>query len=283
MTNTKENINNFKLPNLPVIYWLLIRIIFLVGVLCLSLSRQVNFEILSQILELMGSFLVIAVPVELIREFFFEKINRASFVSEVSKFFDDKIDAELIQARKFGLGRIENSLPVAQIFNDLQQGDTLWWLDTFCAGHKTWIESAKQAIQRGAPINMLILDPTSSFCVMRATEIGDFFTNESFTDELRLFIKDFEKCRNDFINQKNVLGHLDIVTYNNLLGVPCYIVTRDGKPIYAYSSMYLSKSTSINFPHFNWEQGPMCEYLYHYVKGKYDLIKAEQQSCTLAK
>jgi hypothetical protein len=32
----------------------------------------------------------------------------------------------------------------------------------------------KQAIQRGAPINMLILDPTSSFCVMRTTEIGDF-------------------------------------------------------------------------------------------------------------
>jgi len=110
-----------------------------------------------------------------------------------------------------------------------------------------------------------------------------FFTNESFTDELRLLIKDFEKCRSDFINQKNVLGHLNIVTYNNLLGVPCYIITRDGKAIYSYSSMYLSKSTSINFPHFNWEQGPMCEYLYHYVKGKYDLIKAEQQSCTLAK
>jgi len=265
MTNKKENANDFKLPNLPINKWLLILLVFLSGLLCLLISRHIeNYKIFSLILELLGAFLVIAIPLEILRELFFEEATRASFALQVSQLFDDKIDAELIQARKFGLDRIENSLPVKVLFDRLQQGDTLWWLDTYYPGHKIWIDNIRLAVQRGVSINMLILDPLSPFCAMRAKEIG--YTNESFTAELRFFIADLEECRRN-LNQKN--GHITIFIYNNLLGVPCHVVTRDDIPIYAYSSMYLNKPTHVgDFPHFCWSQGPMCEILFNYVKEK---------------
>ncbi len=278
MTNTKENIKNFKLPALPVNKWLVILLVFLGGFLCLVISRQIQNQLFSLILDLVGGFLVVGIPLEILRELFFEEANRASFVAQVSQVFDDKIDAELIQARKIGLNRIENSLPIKKIFDELQPGDTLWWLDTFSPGHKTWIDYAKRAVQRGASLNMLILDPNSPFCAMRAKEIGELFTSESFIAELSLFIADFKEFQRNLNKQKKLLGHMEILLYNDLLGVPCYIVTRADKPIYAYSSMYLAKPTGVDFPHFYWNQGPMCEILFDYVKKKYDSIKTKPQT-----
>lgn len=278
MTDRTKRIVNIKLPKLAVNKWLLILLIFVVGFLCLIISRQIEHnELLSLILDLFGAFLVVAVPLEILKEIFFEAANKEAFAHEVSQLFDEKIDAELIQARKFGLDRIENSFPLIEMFDSLQPGDTLWWLDTFCPGHKTWLPHVKHAIARGASINMLVLDPDSSFCSMRAKEIGDIFTDESFVAELRLFISDFEECRRILEKQHKLVGHFDIVRYNDLLGVPCYVVTRNDRPIYGYSSMYLTQPTGVEFPHFCWTQGGMCEILFIYIKGKYDRAIAMAQ------
>jgi|GEM_PF-3023147 hypothetical protein len=278
MINTKEIFKDYKMPNLPALHWLVITTIFLLGVSFLLLGRIFEKQgILSQFLDLVGSFLVIAIPLEILREFFFEKISRESFVRQVSKLFDEKIDTEMMQTRKFGLSRIYDFLPIEKLFDDLLPGDTLWWLDTYCPGHKRWIENVKNAIQRDVIINMLVLDPSSPFCSLRAQEIGGLYTTDSYISELKLFIKDFEKCR-DVLTSQNALGYLDIIIYNDLLGVPCYIVTRNEKPIYAYSSMFLTKSTGTGFPHFYWEQGPMCISLYQYVKEKYDKNKAAKNA-----
>lgn len=246
---------------------LIISVLFFIGFSLLLLSKQIENETCSLIVELLGSFLVIAIPVEIIREVFFEEVNRASFTQEVSQLFDDKIDAKLIQAREFGLGRIDDSLNVKAMFDKLEPDDTLWWLDTFCPGHNQWIEHVKKAVQRGASINMLILDSKSTFCEMRAKEIEESYTKGSFNSELNLFIEDFKQCK-ESLKQKKYPGSLKIFLYDDLLGVPCYIVTKNNKAIYAYSSMYLTEPTGVKFPHFYWREGLMCNYLYNYVVKK---------------
>ena len=251
--------------------WLLIAVIFLIGFACLLISRiwLTQNTIYSLIVDLIGGFLVIAVPMEILKELFFKEDNLSSFENRINHLFESKIEGVLIQAKKFGLESIENSLPIKQLFDDLKAGDTLWWLDTFSPGHKQWLDNVEKAILRGAVINMLIPDPNSELCAMRADEIGGFYKPEKFTTELNIFIEDFTECKK-FINKNTLGGDINIVLYNDLFGVPCYIVTRDDQPIYAYSSMYLTKPTGVDFPHFRWNQGAMIQILFTYVKNKFD-------------
>lgn len=249
-------------------------LIFAAGFVCIILSEQINYKIISTLLHLLGSFLVIAVPLEILRERFFEKENIKSFVESVSQLFDQKIDDQLIKAREFGLDRIEESLSFEKLFKELKKDDTLWWLDTFCPGEIQWIKHFKNAIQSGVKIKMLIMDPNSSLCEMRAKELGEPFSTEdddtelNFTKQLKGFLQTF------FDLEKKSTGHLNIVLYNDLLGVPCYVVERNNQPIYTYSSMYLTKPTGLGFPHFRWNKtankDDMCDILFSYVKEKYN-------------
>ncbi len=269
MASSGGNIKSDTHPTL--IKWILILAIFLLGFIFVLTGKlyATQGSILALILDLLGGFLVIAVPLEILRELFFEKDNIASFVTQVEGLFDRKIDLQ-IRARQFGLIRIEESLLFDKVFDSLKPGDTLWWLDTFSPGHKGWIDHVEAAIRHGASVNMLILDPESPLCAMRAEEIGGYYKPERFRNELETFIADFKECQKT-VNEENSKGaRLTISLYRDLLGVPCYIVVRKNQPILAYSSMYLTKPTGVDFPHFCWNQGPMCDILYSYVMGKYN-------------
>jgi hypothetical protein len=218
-----------------------------------------------------------------------EMMNFRILHNEIVEQLKKKLDEELVQARKFGLSRIENKLPIENLFGDLKPGDTLWWLDTFCPGHNAWIHNVKEALLRGASINMLILNPESDFCRLRAEEVlgnPTHTTVESYQDELRKFLRNFCELKKQFDEKTNLdysghVGRLDIVTYDDLLGVPCYVVTKDNVPIYAYSSMYLAHSTGVDFPHLFWSHGDMLKNLYIYVKNKYEKAKLKKENLSL--
>jgi hypothetical protein len=264
-----SNILDSKDDKLSLSKKLLILVIFLCGILCILIGRQLqNNEIISSILGLLGSFLVIAIPVEIIKEMFFEKGNLKKYIDAVSVIIDEKNDS-VNQAKKFGLARIEESLPIDKLFKDLKPGETLWWLDTFCPGHSHWIKDVGDAVERGVSIKILILDPTSNIAKLRAEEVKKDYTNGSYIRDLSSFKHDFEEWQKYLEKEKN-LDLLEVLVYDDLLGVPCYIVTKNDKPIYAYSSMFLTKPTGVKFPHFYWIEGEMCDTLFSYVKEKYD-------------
>jgi hypothetical protein len=284
------------MPKLGPIQWVIILFFFAIGIICLLISKQIqNDDTYSLIFELVGAFLVVAIPLEILREFFFEKANKEAFVKEVGELFDEKIekanrkafvtevsnlfDEKIEGAAKLGLNSIIDSLSadrLSEIFGTLKPGDILWWHYTYCPGHKMWRDSVTKAVKRGASVKMLVLDPESQFSAMRAEEIG--YSKDSFDRELRLFIGDFEESQKILENEKDSLGHLEIVRYDGLLGVPCIVVTRrdqsgNDSPFRAYSSTYLSRPTGVNFPHFVWnwtKKDDMCDTLYQYVRGKYD-------------
>ncbi len=246
---------------LTPVKWLLIAVIFLAGVLSLVISEDIRkeYHLASLILHLFGAFLVIAIPIELLRECFFEEANLTSFVEQVDKLFDRKIDATLVNARNYGLDSIRDSMSFQVLFDGLRPGETLWWLDTFSPGQKQWIQNLEQALVRGTSVKMLVIDPVSPLCDMRAEEIGGYYKTPAFKAELEVFLMDMQACAVDCKSKTGAAGVLEVVTYNDLLGVPCYVVTHDDRPLYGYSSVYLGRPTGVAFPHFVWKQGPMCE------------------------
>jgi hypothetical protein len=272
--DTEENQNKKKYRGLTLFNWLLIAFIFVLGAICLLMSQLPifgDYKNLSLILNMVGGFLIVAIPLELLREFFFTEANLSSFENRVEQLFDKKIDGALLQARKFGLQRIEDSLPVTKLFTSLKAGDTLWWLMTFCPGHKMWIKHVEEAVAAGAVINMLIPAPDSPLCALRAEEITeDYYSVERFNKDLTTFIEDFLECQKVVTRSTNTGGSLNFAFYNDLHGIPCYVVTRGGQPVYAYSSMYLTKPTGVGFPHFHWHQGLVADNIYEYVKNKYN-------------
>jgi hypothetical protein len=269
---------------MPTWIWLILFLILGFSSFVISKSGYFENEIINLLFELSGAFLTIAIPLEFIRELFYSQIHETEFKKLVGDLFDEKIDRKLLDATKLGLDHIDKSLYIEKLFDELQAGDTLWWLDTFCPGEILWIGHVKRAIQRGVIVNMLILAPDSPLCAMRAKELEPRFTSESFTEQLNRFYNEFKRYQNEF-EEQGFKEKLNIVLYHDLLGVPCYIVERDKQAIYAYSSMYLTEPTGANFPHFCWNKGEMCDILFSYVKGKYIrsmtnsvVVKANQAS-----
>jgi hypothetical protein len=113
---------------------------------------------------------------------------------------------------------------------------------------------------------MLILDPTSIIAELRSKETVNNYSN--YIGSLNNFKTEFECWDKKFPGFQHCI-------YNDLLGSPCYIVTKHDQktnndiPIHAYSSMYLTKPT-LNSPHFYWIDGPVCHALFEYVKEKWD-------------
>jgi hypothetical protein len=70
-----SNLSKNGKTRISIVKWLLIGLIFIVGFSCLLVSRQIHkeYELGSLILDLFGAFLVIAIPLEVLREIFFEK------------------------------------------------------------------------------------------------------------------------------------------------------------------------------------------------------------------
>lgn len=274
------------MPKIPLINWVLLFFTLSVGIILLFVSRDIieNHENISFLLNLVGSFLVIAVPLELLRIFFFEEANLNSFADQVSKVFDAKIDT-LFNAKEIGLGAIVESLPIENMLKDLNQDETFWWLDTYYPYPKRLRKCLDDAIKNGVSIKMLIHCPDPAFCDMRANEINYVTLQNEFKNELVKFHQYFLAYQEEI--EKERPDQFEIIPYNDLIGVPCYIVTDKDKttgkekPIYAYSSMYLTDATGTDFPHFRWTRGRMCDILFDYVKQKYERNKAPTQSCPL--
>ena len=126
-----------------------------------------------------------------------EKLLQLSF-----SVLDDKIDAELIQARKMRFGRIVDSSPIPKLFDDLKKGDTLWWLDVYCPNHDEWMCHVDKAIQRGASIKMLIPDPDTPFCHLRAEEISEYYKNDKYILNLRILRRILKIIKKSLMNKE---------------------------------------------------------------------------------
>lgn len=251
---------------------LIILILLLIGIIFYLVSKREEIPYLEVRLglELIGAFLIISIPMEIIKEYLLKDKELKNFAGIVSILINEKIT----KTSKFGFHTIEDELPVKKILNSLQKDETLWWLDTFSLELMNYYKNDFiAALDKGAYIKMFILEPDSRIAKLREQETKYNYGN--YTENIRAFKNTIEHMAKDYEN-------LELCPYDNLLGVPCYIVTKkdaikntDGtityadKPICAYSSMYLNDVT-IHSPHFYWNEGKICNALFDYVKIKKD-------------
>lgn len=231
---------------------LTIALSFIFGLLLLLLSNN-YFEafIPKTISGLLGAYLTISVIVNLMHKWFLKPSEDLSKINEIESLIDNKIDNVLLNTSKYGFDGLIDEMDFRSLFDSIGKGDVLWWLDTFSPGHSAWENHMKQALIRGANINMLVLSPKASLLIKnRAMELGGQYTEQRFLGDLQRFLDSMKHIRDETASAK---GKLNIRLYDETLGIPIYVVTEKENAKYAYSSFYLCTPTAVSFPHIKWK------------------------------
>ena len=241
-------------------------IIFLMGASLIIVSFFV-VEPWKTILSGVGGFLIISVLMPYAYEVTLKARDTEERIVELKRILDEKIDQSLSGSFRRGLVSFDAEINFTKLFNELNNGDVLWWLDTYAPDHKRFIEHLQEALNRGVIVNFMVLHPNSDNCRYRAGEIVDgIYDYDRFSAELRRFWEDVKSCK----PPANSGGKVNMCLYSDLPCIPMYLVSRAEHPIYAYTSFYLRKPTGYRFPHIRWEKGEMLSHFYDYIKFKWE-------------
>ena len=201
------------------------------------------------VVQIVGSFLSVTILAQFLYVTFIRPIDDHRLEKNIETIIGKKIEKIFTQSSYFGFGGFVKEINVAEIYDSLGPKDILWWLDTYDPHYRSWINNLRNALELGASIKMLVMNPSSTLVDMRAKELGKEFDNGIFKKELESFLHCINSIRNDegYVN-------LEIRLYSDMPAAPIYIVERKGKPIIAYSSYFLGKATSVGFPYMRWER-----------------------------
>jgi hypothetical protein len=254
-----------------IIFLTLVLLFVLGGVLLLEAELTEHNPLIKEVLTLLGSALVISVPVSYVYKLTFRPLDDEKHAADLKLLLDDKIDSLTKSRYVFRLGAIQECIDFPTVFRGLKKGQQLYWLDTWAPAFDAFQLNMEEALKKGADIRMLILDPSSKMCQLRAQEIGGAI-GAGFLESQALFLKTMENMQQ---RTSTADGKLEIRTYDELLGIPCYIVCENDKPIHGWSSLYLGDATGVTFPHFFWEggEGSVLDEIYKYVKEKWERNK----------
>jgi hypothetical protein len=245
--------------------------LFLVGLVLFIVSAAfVTCELWKTVLNIIGAFLAVSVATSFLYSVTLRPRDDAVRKEELRDLLDQKVE-EIIEGRLvYGLDGFIQEMDYAQLFDDLNKGDELWWLDTYAPVYKAWIEHMGKAIDRGAKIKMLALDPRCQNADHRAEEIkGELYSPRRFKSELKNFIDNVSI----YIKEKSGEEAAFLLRkYKDLPCIPIYLVCRENKPIYAYTSFFLGAPTGVEFPHMGWRSGErgLLNHFFDYIKNKWD-------------
>lgn len=254
-------------------------VIAIAGATLLALSQQIGeihfpFNVpgvlVTRVVSSLGSFMIVAgLYTNSIRPFF-ANFERARERNELLALFDSSLDRLANNVFRFGLTEIRTEMSFDALFDGLQHGDELWWLDTYAPNHTGWQTKLENALARGANVRMLVLDPSSAMGELRANELPKRFTPEVFHNELIVFLRDMTSIA----RESGRAGRMELRIYKDLLGCPIYMVRRGGTVQYVYSSMYLGVATGTGFPHLRWkpemQDNDVTRYFVSYYSRKWD-------------
>lgn len=246
-------------------------------------------EILKTPLQLVGSYTLVTVTVALFYSAFVRRREEEMRKEELRDLLNEKLDAVVDAALKYGLLGFVPEMDFVGLFKSLEPGDELWWLDTFDPAHAKWRASMANAVARGATVNMLIQKPHCENANHRAREItargtGASYEPAPFNADLEAFLAHMQRYAASSNGKLEPGGSLNITEYQDLPGMPIYVVVRGGVPAIAYSSFFLTAATGESFPHMKWGPGQssMLDILYNFVKEKWDRNQRPNQPLRLA-
>jgi|ERR1035441_151492 hypothetical protein len=205
-----------------------------------------------------------------------ERHEIASYVAQLSEPMGTLIsNQELLFAQRVklripdaGLGGFLGVIPKMDFegaFENLEPGDEMLWLDTYCPSLRSSEDAIFDAVGRGARVQMLAIDPGAPNCAARAEEIQEAgFTESMFRNEATqglAHIRGYASGRAKVIPR----GTIEIRLYDGLPCIPMYVALRDGRPQVGYSSFFLTRAT-FHEPHVVWGPEPPGGFLERFVE-----------------
>jgi hypothetical protein len=166
------------------------------------------------------------------------------------------IESSLVPgATRFGLVRMQSGVNLASLCDSLDSGDELLWLTSYNASLSTFETRLRAALERGARIRMLVVNPNSQVAAFRALELKDSlgFSVEEYRLQARGYI---ERLRQQVEQvSPSFRLNLEIRTFRDLLCVPMYIHRRRDRPIAALTTYFLGTGIHDQI-HLEWATSP---------------------------
>ena len=248
---------------------------FVVGILVLIIATliQDKYSIGASVLTAIGTVFSLSVAVHFFDQAFQRRKRREELREDIQYGLES-----LEHQGKVGLHQVLPEMKFDALFDELKKNDTLYWLDTYNANFKLWANSLQRALERGAKFRILIIDPNADTLKYRLAEIQDVGVDLIAAKEA------IRSLRNVLTDLKiRFPDALEFKLYDTLPTMPAYVIERSGKPVRAYSSLFLSRQTQMGFPHFVWskplDKNSEYDFLQHihaHVRRKWEMTAAAQ-------
>ncbi len=224
-----------------------------VGLFVFATLRENPSPYIESIAEV-SLFVAVTIATHFIYHFFEEEEH----IDQVKEAIDETaariLEGSIAAASRYGLAGFQERLDYGRLLDSLRPNDELLWQDTFAQSYAIFMSRLKPALERGCKIRMLVIDPQCDNALYRAQEIGDnlFDDPAMFSNQVANFISTISSIAG---KAKSAPGSIEVRTYNDLPGVPLYIVRSSGNLTHGYSSYFFHRATD-GFFHIHWRFTP---------------------------
>lgn len=220
----------------------------LLGTVAYLLAATVGSDVLRSILQAVGTFLIGTVVIGYAYQYFLSEEIEDRMVAKLDEVLEHRIDRLIPEASRYGFAGFVQAAP-RRAFEALGPGSELLWLDTYSPDLPLFGAQLRQAVERGARVRMLVIDPEAGTTRMRAEEIVEpGYDPSKFCGEARAFLAYLADAAEDLADAP---GSLEIRCYDDLPCVPMYLHLRDGKPASGITGFFLT-DPSFDQAHLSW-------------------------------
>jgi hypothetical protein len=202
----------------------------------------------STILQSVGSFLVGTVVIGYAYQYFLGEEMENRTVAKLDDVLRERVDNMFPGADRYGFSGFATEIP-RSVFDDLEEGDELLWLDTYSPDLRLFLPRLCRAVQKGASLRMLVINPGAETARLRAKEIlGVGYEESTFCDDTLDFLSVLADAAADLIEAP---GNLEVRSYSDLPCVPMYLRLRTDREISGITGYFLSEP-SFDTVHIKW-------------------------------
>jgi len=246
--------------------WLISLLLFIAGYSVYIVTDKKE-DFFYKLINNTGLFISTILAVQFIHNIIIRRHENLLLKMEINEATKKITENILPSYHRWGFRGFVNNLNISELFDQLQEGDELLWLDTYAPSLHLCIERFDNAIRRGAKIRILALMPDSTIAKLRGSEIKQpGFSQELFLTDLKLFINELSR-----LVSRHDINSLQVRIYTDLPGIPMYIRLRDGIPVWGLSGFFLSRASE-NFAHIEWTfaENGMLKYFTEYFNNKWN-------------
>jgi hypothetical protein len=235
-----------RIRRLGWLQWLIFLVLLSFGVIMLLIAGDHPSGAGKSVLREIGIVTIGTVLVSLVYEFVLRPEHDRQLLSVVES-------SLITKAPDYGLACVD-ALDFREPFAQLEANDELCWLDTYCPdmGRGVVQEALRNALQRGATLRMLVIDPGSFVAYARAEEIATRgYTPDVFEEGARASLRVIQDIRDELPDDQ--ASRLIIRIYTDLPCAPIYLRLASGQPVAGWTSYFLGLPT-YEAAHFYWSR-----------------------------